>query len=251
MDRKHAAAPAPREASAVDISVVIPVFNEEENLPLLHSRLRDTMERLGRSYEIVFVDDGSADRSVQLVQGFIEENPGVRLVEFNRNYGQHAAVFAGFEQSRGDIVVTLDADLQNPPEEIPKLIAVIDQGYDIVGGLRQDRRDSVFRKIPSWLVNRFIARSTGVYLKDYGCPIQIISGLGILIALLGMAFGAFLFLRRILHGPEVEGVFTLFAILFVFMGIQLLAMGLIGEYIGRIYTEVRNRPRYVIKKISS
>lgn len=308
-------------AGSVDISVVVPVYNEEENIRVLHRRLAETMERLGRSYELVFVDDGSSDRSAGIIAGLAGKDTRTRLIEFNRNYGQHAAVFAGFEHSRGEIVVTLDADLQNPPEEIPRLISKIEEGYDIVGGLRGHRRDSIFRKVPSWLVNRFIARATGVRLKDYGCmlrayrrmvvdqivrcneissfiptlatsfarsvteievaheerrrgkskynlrrllklnfdlvtgfslfPIQLISALGIIIALLGMAFGLFLFIRRVFHGPEVEGVFTLFALLFVFVGIQLLAMGLIGEYIGRIYAEVRNRPRYVIKRMSS
>lgn len=310
-------------AGSVNVSVVIPVYNEEENIPALCRRLAETMGKIGRSYEIIFVDDGSSDRSVELIGGFAAHDPHVRLIEFNRNYGQHAAVFAGFEHSRGEIVVTLDADLQNPPEEIPKLIAKVEEGYDIVGGLRGERRDSAFRKIPSWLVNRFIARATGVGLKDYGCmlrayrrvvvdqivrcneissfiptlansfarsvteievahaerkrgkskynlgrllklnfdlvtgfslfPIQLISGLGILIALLGIGFGILLIVLRFIYGAvwAAQGVFTLFAVLFVFVGIQLLAMGLIGEYIGRIYAEVRNRPRYVIKKISS
>ncbi len=304
----------------VDLSVVIPVFNEEENIPVLYRRLTDALETLGRRYEAVFVDDGSRDRSAALLSEIARRDPRVRLVEFNRNYGQHAAVFAGLEHSRGEIVVTMDADLQNHPEEIPKLVSKMEEGFDIVGGLRMDRRDSPLRKIPSWVVNRFVQRATGVYLRDYGCmlrayrrvvvdqilrcnevssfiptlansfassvteigvaheerkkgrskytlarllklnfdlvtgfslfPIQLISGLGILIALLGMFFGIFLFVRRLVTGPEVEGVFTLFAVLFVFVGIQLLAMGLIGEYIGRIYAEVRNRPRYVIKRTS-
>jgi undecaprenyl-phosphate 4-deoxy-4-formamido-L-arabinose transferase len=307
----------------LDVSVVIPVYNEEENLPALHRRLRETLEKTGKRYEIIFVDDGSFDRTTSIIAAFIEENPRIRLIEFNRNYGQHAAVFAGFEHSRGRVVVTLDADLQNPPEEIPKLLDKIEEGYNIVGGVRMDRRDSALRKIPSWVVNRFVSRATGVTMRDYGCmlrayrrsvvdqivrcneissfiptlansfassvtevevahaerrrgkskynlkrllklnfdlvtgfslfPIQLISALGILIALIGVGFGVFLLAMRLIHGPEwaVQGVFTLFALLFVFMGVQFLAMGLIGEYIGRIYSEVRNRPRYVIKKISS
>ncbi len=310
---------ADRRPQPVEISAVIPIYNEEENIEHLHDRLKETLEKVGKSYELIFIDDGSSDRSVEILTNLKEKNPAIKIIEFNRNYGQHAAVFAGFDHSHGETVVTIDADLQNPPEEIPKLIAKIEEGYDIVGGWRQDRNDSVFRKIPSWLVNRFICRATGVQLRDYGCmlrayrrvvvdqivrcneissfiptlansfarsvteievahgkrkggmskynlrrliklnfdlvtgfslfPIQLISGLGILIALLGLAFGIFLLIRRLFIGPEVEGVFTLFAILFVFIGIQLLAMGLIGEYIGRIYSEVRNRPRYVIKKI--
>ncbi|MEI6632992.1 MAG: glycosyltransferase [Chlamydiota bacterium] len=318
---ESSAAPGTPAPPPVELSVVIPVYNEEENIPELSRRLTDALEKLGMRYEVILVDDGSRDRSIELLSGIARRDPRIRLIEFNRNYGQHAAIFAGFAHSRGEIVVTLDADLQNPPEEIGKLVAKMREGYDIVGGLRMNRRDSALRTIPSWLVNRFIQRATGVYLRDYGCmlrayrrvvvdqivrcneissfiptlansfassvteigvaheerakgsskynlarllklnfdmvtgfslfPIQLISGLGILIALLGMLFGIFLFLRRLVHGPEVEGVFTLFAILFFFVGIQLLAMGLIGEYIGRIYAEVRNRPRYVIRRISS
>lgn len=315
--------PSPHAARPLAISIVIPTFNEEENIDLLYRRLTATMTRLGKSYEVLFVDDGSSDRSVAIMAGLMAGDPHLRLIEFNRNYGQHAAIFAGFEHARGEIVVTLDADLQNPPEEIPRLIAKIDEGYDIVGGLRMNRRDSIFRKIPSWIVNRFIARATGVSLRDYGCmlrayrrivvdqivrcneissfiptlansfarsvteievaheerkrgaskynlrrliklnfdlvtgftlfPIQLISGLGIFIALLGIGFGLLLITLRFIYGATwaAQGVFTLFAILFVFVGIQLLAMGLIGEYIGRIYSEVRNRPRYIIKKVSS
>ena len=169
-DRTSRGADSP--AGSVDISVVVPVYNEEENIPSLHRRLAETMERLGRSYELVFVDDGSSDRSVEIINGLAGQDPRTRLIEFNRNYGQHAAVFAGFEHSRGEIVVTLDADLQNPPEEIPRLISKIEEGYDIVGGLRGHRRDSILRKVPSWLVNRFIARATGVRLKDYGCMLR-------------------------------------------------------------------------------
>lgn len=308
------------KGAPVELSVVVPVYNEEENIHELCRRLSSTLGGLGMTYEAIFVDDGSRDRSAELLAECARKDPCVRLVEFNRNYGQHAAIFAGLDHSRGEIVVTMDADLQNPPEEIGKLIAKIREGYDIVGGLRMDRRDSALRKIPSWFVNRIVQRATGVYLRDYGCmlrayrrvvvdqivrcneissfiptlansfassvteigvaheerkkgrskyslgrliklnfdlmtgfslfPIQLISGLGILIALLGMFFGVFLFLRRLVHGPEVEGVFTLFAVLFVFVGIQLLAMGLIGEYIGRIYAEVRKRPRYVIRRIT-
>jgi len=316
-------APAPRAESAVDVSVVIPIYNEQENLEALHRRLKKTMDALGKSYEVIFVDDGSLDRSVETINRLMKDDPSLRLIEFNRNYGQHAAVFAGLEHSEGGIVVTMDADLQNPPEDIPKLIAKVEEGYDIVGGMRGMRKDSVFRKAPSWLVNRFISRATGVNLRDYGCmlrayrrevveqivrcnevssfiptlansfarsvteievghserrrgkskynlrrliklnfdlvtgfsllPIQMISGIGILIALLGIGFGFLLLLLRFVYGAvwAAQGVFTLFSILFVFVGIQLLAMGLIGEYIGRIYTEVRRRPRYVIKKVSS
>lgn len=301
------------------LSVVIPVFNEEENLLELHARLVTTLDQAGYSWEVIYTDDGSRDRSWELLERLYEQDPErVRLVRFNRNFGQHMAVFAGFERVRGKVVATLDADLQNPPEELPKLVAKLEEGYDVVGGWRQSRQDSVLRKLPSYIVNRITSRVVGVDLKDYGCmlrayrrevveamnacqetssfipalantfardvieipvehserqagaskyslmrlirlnfdlmtgfsvlPIQLVSLLGSLVALVGLAFGLFLFARRLIVGPEVEGVFTLFAILFVFVGLQILGVGLIGEYVGRIYREVRQRPRYIIRE---
>jgi undecaprenyl-phosphate 4-deoxy-4-formamido-L-arabinose transferase len=228
------------------------------------------------------------------------------------------ALFAGRERSRGDTVITIDADLQNPPEEIPKLVAKIDEGYEVVGTYRKERKDSIFRTLPSYIVNRVTARLVGVKLRDWGCmlraysrdivdsmnmcgesasfipalaatfarkvteievrhearkkgttkyslfrllhlnfdlmtgfsllPIQFIGMLGVIIALVGLAFALFLIIRRLVVGPEVEGVFTLFAINFVFMGAMIFALGVIGEYIGRIYQQVRGRPRFIVKK---
>lgn len=301
------------------LSVVIPVYNEEDNLVELHARLGATLNQAGYSWEVIYVDDGSRDRSWDLLSGLHEADPEhVRLVRFIRNYGQHMAVFAGFERVRGQVVATLDADLQNPPEEIPKLVAKLDEGFDLVSGWRQQRHDSWLRKMPSYLVNRITSRVVGVDMRDYGCmlrvyrrevveamnqcretssfipalansfagrvaeipvghaerhagrskysfiglirlnfdlmtgfsvlPIQLVSLLGVLVALAGLLFGVFLFVRRLMVGPEVEGVFTLFAILFVFIGLQILGMGLIGEYVGRIYREVRGRPRFVVRE---
>ncbi len=303
----------------VALTVVIPVYNEETVLERLSLRLRPVLEGIGRPYEIIFVDDGSTDRSLEILRRLQEKDPTVRVIQLNRNYGQHAAVFAGFDHARGDVIVTLDADLQNPPEEIPRLLDKIAEGHDVVGGWRRDRHDHPVRRLLSWAANRVTSRIVGVPMHDYGCmlrayrrevvqvmrdcseissfipalantfagapvevpvehaprshgrskyrlfrllrlnfdlmtgysllPIQIVSLAGIAIALLGVGFGGFLFVRRLLVGPEVEGVFTLFAILFVFVGLQILALGLIGEYIGRIYLEVRRRPRYVIQRI--
>ncbi|MEJ5328638.1 MAG: glycosyltransferase [Desulfobaccales bacterium] len=311
--------PAAKPAPAPYLSVVIPVFNEEDNLEELGRRLLATLTQDGRPFEIILVDDGSTDRSWELITALHERHPEVvRGIQFHRNFGQHAAVFAGLAAARGQVVVTLDADLQNPPEEIPKLVAKIEEGYDAVGGWRENRQDSWLRRLPSRLVNFIMSRVTGVPLRDYGCmlrayrrevvdsinrchetssfipalanlyarrvteipvahaprtagvskynlfkllrlnfdlmtgfsnfPIHLVGVLGILIACMGLGFGLFLFIRRFLVGPEVEGVFTLFAILFVFVGLNTFGLALIGEYVGRIYREVRARPRYVVRQ---
>ncbi len=302
-----------------DISVVIPVFNEEDNLRELGERLIRTLTGMGRPFEIIFVDDGSTDRSWELLTDLNGQYPQyIRALQFHRNFGQHPAIFAGFQAARGQVMVTLDADLQNPPEEIPRLVAKLEEGYDTVGGWREDRQDSLFRRLPSQLVNYVMSRVTGVKLRDYGCmlrayrrgvvdsinqcqesssfipalanlfshrvaeipvghaerergqskyslfkllrlnfdlmtgfsnlPIHLVGFMGMAIALLGLLFGLFLIIRRIFVGPEVGGVFTLFAILFVFVGLNTLALALIGEYVGRIYREVRGRPRFVIRQ---
>ena len=301
------------------LSVVIPVYNEEENLAELGRRLLSTLNGLPYRYEIIFVDDGSGDRSWEIISQMHQEYPEqVRGLQFIRNFGQHPAIFAGFQETRGDVIVTLDADLQNPPEEIPKLVAKIEEGYDTVGGWREIRQDSYFRRLPSAVINWLMSKVTGVYLHDYGCmlrayrrevidsinqcqestsfipalanmfarritevpvahaertkgeskyslvklirlnfdfmtgfshlPIHAVGLLGLGIAIIGLAFGLFLMLRRLWVGPEVEGVFTLFAILFVFAGLQMFGLALIGEYVGRIYREVRQRPRFVVRQ---
>jgi undecaprenyl-phosphate 4-deoxy-4-formamido-L-arabinose transferase len=301
------------------VSVVIPVYNEETNLEPLCQRLDRVLRGVGCDFEVIFVDDGSRDQSLAILCRLQEKYESVRVIQLNRNYGQHAAVFAGLDHARGAVIVTLDADLQNPPEEIPRLLDKIAEGHDVVGGWRQNRQDHAMRRVFSWAVNQFTSRLVGVRMRDYGCmlrayrrevvevlkgcgelssfipalansfagspaeipvghdrrgqgrskyspfrllrlnfdlmtgfsllPIQCVSLAGIGISLLGLGFGGFLMLRRLVLGPELEGVFTLFAILFVFVGIQILALGLIGEYIGRIYMEVRRRPRYVIQRI--
>jgi undecaprenyl-phosphate 4-deoxy-4-formamido-L-arabinose transferase len=301
------------------LSVVIPIYNEEDNLVELHARLLGALAELGKSWEIIYVDDGSRDQSWRLLENFYAIDPDkVRLIRFNRNYGQHMAVFAGLETIKGQVVVTLDADLQNPPEEIPALVAKIEEGHDVVAGWRQYRRDSILRKLPSLIINKIASRIVGVEHQDYGCmlrayrrevveamnscrerssfipalanlyannfieipvkhdsrragkskygfmrliklmldlitgfstlPLKLTGIIGSLVAAAGLLFGIFLFIRRLIVGPEVEGVFTLFAILFVFVGVQIMAMGLMGEYVGRIYREVRQRPRFIIRE---
>jgi undecaprenyl-phosphate 4-deoxy-4-formamido-L-arabinose transferase len=155
------------------LSVVIPVFNEALNLPLLFSRLYPVLDGLGRTYEVIFTNDGSSDASLDLLRAQHKATPRVtRVIDFNANYGQHMAIMAAFERVRGDVIVTLDADLQNPPEEIPKLLALIDAGHDYVGGFRIDRRDSLFRTVASRLINFVRSRTTSIEMTDQGCMLR-------------------------------------------------------------------------------
>ena len=155
------------------LSVVIPVYNEELNLPVLFARLYPVLDALGRSYEIIFTNDGSADRSFELLRAQHAARPDVtRVIDFNSNYGQHMAIMAAFENVRGEIIFTLDADLQNPPEEIPKLLAAIDGGHDYVGGYRLNRQDSFFRKYASRLINYVREHTTNIEMTDQGCMLR-------------------------------------------------------------------------------
>lgn len=297
---------------------MIPVYNEERSLPELHRRLRAVLDALHEPSEVVYVNDGSIDRSADVLEEIRASDPRVTVVDLANNSGQHAAVLAGFRLSRGETVVTLDADLQNPPEEIPKLLAKIREGFEVVGGVRQGRQDPLLRRFASWMVRSFTGRGANG-TTDYGCmlrayrrdvvrrvlrcreratfipalaaalsrrvtevavaheerrhgtsrygllrlmrlgfdlltgfsvlPIQIVSFFGIFTAVVGLSFGVLLFVRRLYLGPELEGVFTLFAILFIFLGAVFLAIGVVGEYVARIYIEVRRRPMYTIHSI--
>ncbi|WP_239954870.1 undecaprenyl-phosphate 4-deoxy-4-formamido-L-arabinose transferase [Pantoea sp. Z09] len=306
------------------VSVVIPVFNEEESLPELMRRTESACSGLGLEYEILLVDDGSADRSAELIAD-AAARPGSHVVGvlLNRNYGQHSAIMAGFSHVSGDLTITLDADLQNPPEEIPRLVQAAQQGYDVVGTVRQNRQDSWFRRRASRAINHLIQRVTGKAMGDYGCmlrayrrhiveamlncherstfipilantfarrtielpvthaerefgdskysfmklinlmydlvtcltttPLRLLSIVGSLIALAGFAFSLTLIVLRLFLGTSWagDGVFMLFAVLFIFVGAQFVGMGLLGEYIGRIYNDVRARPRYFIQRVIS
>ncbi|MDE1891817.1 MAG: glycosyltransferase [Betaproteobacteria bacterium] len=306
--------------TAVKLSVVIPVYNEEEGLQALFDRLYPALDKLNRSYEVVFINDGSRDRSPALLREQFELRPDVtRVVLLNGNYGQHMAIMAGFEQVRGDIIITLDADLQNPPEEIHKLLDAMDQGHDYVGTIRAQRQDTTWRRVASRLMNRLREKMTRIHMTDQGCmmraydkkiiraisscreintfipalaytfasnptevtvaheeraageskyslyslirlnfdlitgfsvvPLQWFSLMGMGLSVLSALFVIYLFIRRLIIGPEVEGVFTLFAITFLLIGILLFGIGLLGEYIGRIYQQVRDRPRFLIQAI--
>ena len=305
------------------ISIVIPVYNEEPNLARLMERLTPVMKNMGKIYEIIFVDDGSSDKSLSILKSFTTQ-PEVKVLELTKNYGQHAAIFSGFSVVKGDMIVTMDADLQNPPEEIPKLVKTMEEGnYDVVGTIRKGRKDSIFRTFPSRIINIIARKITGVHMTDWGCmlrvyrrnivqhmincreqstfipalatyfakhvteievaheeryageshysmrklinlqfdlissfsdfPLKLIMYAGIGMALLGVTFGIILGIARLVYGAAwaAEGVFTLFAIMFAFIGFQFFALGVTGEYVGRIYKEVRRRPEYVIDRIYS
>lgn len=302
------------------LSAVIPVYNEEDNLETLFRRLTAVLDAMGNTYEIIITNDGSSDRSSAILRRLYGQRPDVlRVIEFNGNFGQHMAVMAAFERVRGDIIVTLDADLQNPPEEIPKLVGLIEQGYDVVGGYRRKRRDTWFRRTASRVINDLRARITHIEMRDQGCmlrayrrsvvdqiaasgevstfipalaysfaanptevevdhaertqgrskynlyalvrlnfdlmtgfsavPLQVFTFFGFIVSLLSFLFVVYLFIRRLIVGPEVQGVFTLFAIMYFLVGIGILGLGVIGEYIGRIYQEVRRRPRFTVKEL--
>jgi undecaprenyl-phosphate 4-deoxy-4-formamido-L-arabinose transferase len=161
------------DVSQLDVSVVIPVSNEEQNLPTLFTRIYPVLDGLKRRYEVIFTNDGSADGSLALLRAQHAARPDVtRVIDFNANYGQHMAIMAAFERVRGAIIVTLDADLQNPPEEIPRLLAEIDAGHDYVGGYRVDRKDSFFRTYASRLINTVRERTTNIQMRDQGCMLR-------------------------------------------------------------------------------
>ncbi len=302
------------------ISIVIPVYNEQDNLEALFTRLTAVMDKTGKPYEILFTNDGSRDRSRDILKDFFKRRPGtIRVINFNGNFGQHMAIMAAFERVQGEVVVTLDADLQNPPEEIPKLLAAIEAGHDVVGGYRKNRQDNFFRKYVSKVINGIRAKITNIRMRDQGCmlrayrkniidsivaseetstfipalaysyaanpaevevehaaraageskyrlydlirlnfdlmtgfsivPLQVFTVFGIVVSMLSTLFVVYLFIRRLVVGPEAEGVFTLFAILYFLVGIAIMGLGIIGEYIGRIYKEVRRRPRFVIRDV--
>ena len=162
-----------RGKNGIDVSIVIPVFNEQENMDQLSSRLLKTMDATKKKYEVIFVDDGSSDKTPQMLRSLFKKRSDViRVITFNGNYGQYVAILAGFEHVRGDAVVTLDADLQNLPEEIPNLLSKMDEGYDLVGGYRAKRHDSFFRTYASRIVNSIRAKATGIQMKDHGCMLR-------------------------------------------------------------------------------
>ena len=306
--------------NTIELSVIIPVYNEEQGLQTLFDRLYPALDKLGVSYEIVFINDGSRDKSAAILRAQFQLRPDVtKVILFNGNFGQHMAIMAGFEQSRGECIVTLDADLQNPPEDPGLLLAKMKEGYDYVGSIRRQRNDSWWRHIASRAMNNLRERITRIKMTDQGCmfraydrqiinainscrevstfipalaysfarnpteiivghdermageskyslyslirlnfdlmtsfslvPLQMFSMVGMLTSLISAFFFVFLAVRRLIIGPEAEGLFTLFALVFFMIGITLFGIGLLGEYVGRIYQQVRHRPRYLVEAI--
>jgi len=302
------------------VSIIIPVYNEEDGLQLLFDRLYPALDKLAQTYEIVFINDGSRDKSPALLADQYNKRPDVtRVVLLNGNFGQHRAILAGFAHAHGERIVTLDADLQNPPEDIAVLLAEMDKGHDYVGSIRRQRNDSVWRHIASRAMNRLREKITHIKMTDQGCmlraydrriidtinqcremntfipalaysfsrnptevtvgheeraageskyslyslirlnfdlmtgfsimPLQLFNLAGILISALSGVLVVYLAIRRLFVGPEAEGVFTLFGIAFFLIGIALFGIGLLGEYVGRIYQEVRQRPRYLVAAV--
>jgi undecaprenyl-phosphate 4-deoxy-4-formamido-L-arabinose transferase len=310
-------------APAPTLSVVIPVYNEEAGLQPLFDRLYPALDKLERSYEIIFVDDGSRDRSAAMLKDEFLKRPDVtRVIVFNANYGQHLAIVAGFEHCRGERIVTLDADLQNPPEEIGKLIAAMDAGHDYVGGVRRARKDSWWRHAASKAMNRVRERITHIKMTDQGCmlraysrdivraiaasrevstfipalaytyahsptevevehaeraageskyslyklirlnfdlvtgfslvPLQLFSMFGMIVSAGAVLVYVIVIVNRLILAGWREGFATLWdrdILAFFLIGVLLFGLGLVGEYVGRIYQQVRERPRYTIQAV--
>ncbi|MBS0612335.1 MAG: glycosyltransferase [Proteobacteria bacterium] len=307
-------------ADAPVLSVVIPVYNEEAVLPALFARLYPALDALGTSYEVVFVNDGSKDRSAALLRAQFEQRPReTRVVLFHANFGQHSAVMAGLSYARGPHVITMDADLQNPPEEVGKILNRLEEGYDYVGTVRQQRQDVWWRRVLSRAINRLREWITPIRIADQGCmmrgygravvdalnqthevntfipalaslyamrpieipiaheeraagqskyslyslvrlnfdlvtgfslvPLQLFSMVGMAVSVLSALLVLWLFIRRLIIGPEAEGLFTLFGIVFFLIGVALFGIGLLGEYVGRMYLQVRARPRYIVQAV--
>jgi undecaprenyl-phosphate 4-deoxy-4-formamido-L-arabinose transferase len=305
------------------LSVVVPVYNEESSLPALFARLYPALDALDVSYEVVFVNDGSRDRSAALLKDQFLARPDVtRVVLFNANYGQHTAIIAGFERVRGERVVTLDADLQNPPEEIGRLLAAMDAGHDYVGGVRRTRADSWWRRLASRAMNRLRERITRIRMTDQGCmlraysrdivdavatsrevstfipalaytfahrpteievaheertageskyslyrlirlnfdlvtgfslvPLQLFSLFGMFVAAMSVLLYLVVMVQRAAAGDFAYGISALWdrdILEFFLIGVVLFGVGLVGEYVGRIYQQVRDRPRYTIRAV--
>ncbi len=202
----------------VDISIVVPVYNEQENVAAVYGAISSAMNAMGCSYEIVMVDDGSSDGSYRELSRLAATDSVLKVIRFRRNFGQTAAMSAGFDYAKGDIIIPMDGDLQNDPADIPRLVAKIHEGYDVVSGWRRDRKDTfVSRKIPSLLANALISRQTGVHLHDYGCTLkayrrEVLDGINLygemhrFVPALASQYGAKVTELPVNHFPRIHGV---------------------------------------------
>lgn len=313
----------------MNLSIVIPIFNEEESIPFLYEELEDVLDSLKIKWEVIFIDDGSVDKSFELLHGFHQKKPHhIKVIRFRRNFGQTAAMAAGFDHADGDVIITMDGDLQNDPHDIPKLLDEVDQGYDLVSGWRYDRKDKmVSRRIPSIIANWLISTITNVKLHDYGCtlkafrreitdniklygemhrfipaiasamgvriseikvnhrarqygatkygisrtirvildlitvkfllnyatrPIQIFGLIGIVSGMLGFFIAVMMTIQRQFFDiPMASRPLLQLAILLIFLGIQFITLGLLGEIQARTYHEAQNKKIYSIREYLS
>ncbi len=301
------------------ISVIIPIFNEEGNITVLLKRLTTTLSSCRKNFEIICINDGSIDGSLALLLECQKSMPFLVVVDFYRNFGQHMAILAGFEHAKGDVVITIDADLQNPPEAIPNLIEKFDQGYDYIGTFRHHRKDSFFRTYASKMINWIREKTSHIRMVDQGCmlraygrhiitqiiktndpctfipalahqfatrtieipidhferhsgeskynlyrlirlnfdlitgtslvPLQLFTICGGFLSLMSTVLVVYLLARRLFIGPEVEGVFTLFAIMFFLISFLIMGVGIAGEYVGRIFLNISKKPHYIVKRV--
>lgn len=301
------------------LSIVIPVFNEEESLEKLSSRLMPVLEKIKKPFEVIYTNDGSRDRSINILKSLQKKYPQhVRVIDFSSNYGQHMAIMAAFAKAQGDVIINLDADLQNPPEEIPKLLKLYEQGHDVVGSYRLKRSDHPWRHWGSRFANHVRYVLTGTRMRDQGCmfraysrkivtqivegtesstfipvlawrmaqnpteiglrhdartdgdskyglyelvrvavdlatnfsmiPIQFFTFFGMIVSGLSFLLVLYMIGRRVFYGPEAEGVFTLVAVVIFLISVAIMGIGIVGEYVGRIY-QALNRRRYSIREI--
>jgi len=312
-------------SSKIEISIVIPVYNEEDNVWLLYDNLEPVLSKLGINYEVILVDDGSSDGTYNKLRQLHEKNNHFKIIKFRRNFGQTQAMRAGFDFASGSIIITLDADLQNDPEDIPKILEKMDEGYDIVSGWRKNRKDKVLRRFPSAIANKIISVLFGIRLHDYGCtlkayrkevldnielygemhryipaiaswmgvrvaeipvnhrarkfgkakygisrtirvildiitikflltyskkPMQIFGLVGVFTSLVGLIATIYLIIERIFFNqPLSSRPLFILTIFMIFIGIQLITMGLLGEIMMRTYHEGTGKSTYAIREI--
>lgn len=309
----------------MNISIILPVLNEEENLEAMNTEIVGVVEKMDVDYEIIYIDDGSTDRSFEILSALREQNQNIKVIQFRRNFGQTAGLAAGFDHASGDVIITMDSDRQNDPNDIPMLLEKINEGYDLVSGWRFDRQDAwLSRKLPSKLANGLISKITGVKLHDYGCslkafrkevienirlygemhrfipaiaswmgvriaevkvnhrarvagtskygisrtfrvildlitvkfllqysarPIHFFGGIGMASGALGFAMAFFMTIQKFFFEmPMGDRPLLLLSVLLMFIGLQFITFGLLGELMTRTYHESQDKPIYVVRQ---